>query len=119
MGGYPGFGAATASPYLDTATITQQEKDATEALNGQANMQLKMLTHQYDTQKLMLEAECARNIEMAKNQFQQQCDQSLMALDQQKKQQEMELNMAKQQRAMAIQQQKKQEMELNMAKQQR
>merc|ERR1719191_1191850 len=92
MGGYPGFGAATASPYLDTATITQQEKDATEALTGQANMQLKMLTHQYDTQK-------------AKNQFQQQCDQSLMALEQQKKQQELELNMAKQQRAMAIQQQ--------------
>merc|ERR1719327_2179063 len=105
MGGYPGFGAATASPYLDTATITQQEKDATEALNGQANMQLKMLTHQYDTQKAMIEAECARNIEMAKNQFQQQCAQSVLALDQQQKQQEMELNMAKQQRAMAIQQQ--------------
>ena len=47
MGGYPGYGAATASPYLDTATITQQEKDATAALDGQANMQLKMLTHQY------------------------------------------------------------------------
>merc|ERR1719472_607850 len=82
-GGYPGFGAATHSPYLDTATITQQEKDATDALTGQANMQLKMLTHQYDTQKAMIEAECARNIEMAKNQFQQQCDQSLMAIQQQ------------------------------------
>ena len=46
-GGYPGFGAATASPYLDTATITQQEKDATAALTGQADTQLKMLTHQY------------------------------------------------------------------------
>ena len=47
MGGYPGYGAATHSPYLDTATITQQEKDATAALTGQADMQLKMLTHQY------------------------------------------------------------------------
>merc|ERR1719313_1437554 len=93
MGGYPGYGAATASPYLDTATITQQEKDATAALDGQANMQQKMLTHQYETQKAMIEAECARNIEMAKNQFQQ------------KQQQEMQLNMAKQQRSMAIQQQ--------------
>merc|ERR1719269_368632 len=80
MGGYPGFGAATASPYLDTATITQQEKDATDALTGQANMQLKMLTHQYDTQKAMLEAECARNIEMAKNQVKQQ---RAMAIQQQ------------------------------------
>ena len=44
MGGYPG--AATHSPYLDAATITQQEKDATEALNGQASMQQKMLDHQ-------------------------------------------------------------------------
>ena len=47
MGGYPGYGAATHSPYLDTATITQQEKDATEALTGQANMQKQMLDHQY------------------------------------------------------------------------
>ena len=44
MGGYPG--AATHSPYLDAATITQQEKDATDALNGQASMQQKMLEHQ-------------------------------------------------------------------------
>merc|ERR1719421_950681 len=90
MGGYPGYGAATASPYLDTATITQQEKDATAALDGQANMQSKMLTHQFETPK---------------NQFQQQCAQSVLALDQQKQQQEMQLNMAKQQRSMAIQQQ--------------
>merc|ERR1711990_738688 len=76
MGGYPGYGAATASPYLDAATITQQEKDATAALTGQADMQLKMLTHQYDSQKAMIEAECARNIEMAKNQFQQQSGRS-------------------------------------------
>ena len=48
MGGYPG--AATHSPYLDAATITQQEKDATEALNGQASMQQKMLDHQYAAQ---------------------------------------------------------------------
>merc|ERR1719460_1807666 len=40
----------------------------------------------------MIEAECARNIEMAKNQFQQQSAQSVLALD-------------KQQRSMAIQQQ--------------
>ena len=46
MGGYPGYGAATHSPYLDATTITQQEKDATEALNGQASMQQKMLDHQ-------------------------------------------------------------------------
>merc|ERR1719191_1239059 len=51
-GGYPG--AATHSPYLDTATITQQEKDATEALNGQASMQAKMLDHQYTTQAEMI-----------------------------------------------------------------
>merc|ERR1719169_353592 len=98
-GGYPG--AATHSPYLDTATITQQEKDATEALNGQANMQQKMLDHQYGTQLEMIKAECTRNITMATNQFTQQRDQSILAL----KQQEMELNMAKQQRLMAISQQ--------------
>merc|ERR1719316_136995 len=91
MGGYPG--AATHSPYLDAATITQQEKDATEALNGQASMQQKILDHQYTTQAEMIKAECTRNIAMATNQFQQQ------------KQQEMELTMAKQQRLMAIQQQ--------------
>merc|ERR1719456_1420049 len=105
MGGFPGYGAATHSPYLDAATITQQEKDATEALNGQANMQQKMLDHQYSTQVEMIKAECARNITMATNQFQQQCDQSILALQQQQKQQEMELNMAKQQRVMAISQQ--------------
>merc|ERR1712118_213603 len=105
MGGYPGFCAATHSPYLDATTITQQEKDATEALNGQASMQQKMLDHQYTTQVEMIKAECTRNIAMATNQFQQQRDQSIMALEQQQKQQELELNMAKQQRLMAIQQQ--------------
>merc|ERR1712138_326249 len=104
MGGYPGYGAATHSPYLDTATITQQEKDATEALNGQANMQQKMLDHQYSTQLELIKAECTRNITMATNQFTQQRDQSILALEQQK-QQEMQLNMAKQQRLMAISQQ--------------
>merc|ERR1719313_2867 len=103
MGGYPG--AATHSPYLDAATITQQEKDATDALNGQASMQQKMLEHQYTTQSEMIKAECTRNIAMATNQFQQQRDQSILALDQQQKQQEMQLNMAKQQRLMAISQQ--------------
>merc|ERR1719407_381896 len=97
-GGYPG--AATHSPYLDEKTIKQQETDATAALEGQASMQTKMLDHQYSHQKEMITAECTRNIEMAKN-----------ALEQQQKQQEMELNMAKQQRMMAI---KQQEMELNM-----
>merc|ERR1719321_1089948 len=91
-GGYPG--AATHSPYLDEKTIKQQETDATAALEGQASMQKEMIT-----------AECTRNIEMAKNQFEQQKNQSLMALEQQQKQQEMELNMAKQQRMMAITQQ--------------
>merc|ERR1712078_246506 len=103
-GGYLGYGAATHSPYLGATTITQQEKDATEALNGQASMQQKMLDHQYTTQVEMIKAECTR-IAMATNQFQQQRDQSVMALEQQQKQQEMELNMAKQQRLMAIQQQ--------------
>merc|ERR1719247_3005749 len=53
----------------------------------------------------MIKAECTRNIAMATNQFQQQRDQSIMALEQQQKQHEMELNMAKQQRLMAISQQ--------------
>merc|ERR1719240_702647 len=83
MGGYPGYGAATHSPYLDATTITQQEKDATEALNGQASMQQKMLDHQYTTQVAMINAEYERNVTMATNQFQQQRDQSIMALEQQ------------------------------------
>merc|ERR1712216_969551 len=58
-----GYGQApTHSPYLDATTITQQEKDATEALNGQATMQLKMIGHQYTTQVDMIKAECDRNI---------------------------------------------------------
>merc|ERR1712093_635837 len=89
----------------DAATITQQEKDATDALNGQASMQQKMLDHQYATQVDMIKAECERNITMTTNQFQQQRDQSILALEQQQKQQEMQLAMAKQQRAMAISQQ--------------
>merc|ERR1719311_1302882 len=82
-GGYPG--AATHSPYLDEKTIKQQETDATAALDGQAGMQQKMLDHQYTTQKEMITAECTRNIEMAKNQFEQQRNQALMALDLQQK----------------------------------
>merc|ERR1712216_861426 len=65
----------------------------------------KMLDHQYSTQKEMITAECTRNIEMAKNQFEQQRNQALLALEQQQKQQEMQLNMAKQQRMRAITQQ--------------
>merc|ERR1712124_4070 len=65
MGGYPGFGAQTHSPYLDAATITQQEKDATEALNGQASMQQKMLDHQYTTQVATIKAEYERSVTMA------------------------------------------------------
>merc|ERR1719420_836115 len=87
MGGYPGYGAQTHSPYLDAATITQQEKDATEALNGQTSMQQKMLDHQYTTQKELIKAEYERNITMATNQFAQQRDQSILELDQQHKQQ--------------------------------
>merc|ERR1719201_2712173 len=95
MGGYPGYGAATHSPYLDATTITQQEKDATEALNGQASMQQKMLDHQYTTQVEMIKAECTRNITMATNQFQQQRDQSILALEQQQKlQMEMQQKMS-------------------------
>ena len=44
-GGYPG--AAGHSPYLDESTIKSQQKDATDALEGQASMQAKMLDHQY------------------------------------------------------------------------
>merc|ERR1719352_222405 len=81
-GGYPG--AATHSPYLDEKTIKQQETDATAALDGQAA-----------TQKEMITAECTRNITMAENQFKQQRDQSLMALDQQYKlQMDMQQKMA-------------------------
>jgi len=99
------YGGQMAQPYLDAATITQQEKDATAALDGQATMQLSMLSHQFTTQADMIKAECERNITMATNQFQQQRDQAILALEQQQKQQEMQLNMAKQQRSMAIQQQ--------------
>merc|ERR1719486_1525354 len=90
-----GYGAAPQQPYMNEATIKQQETDATGALNGQADMQLKMISHQYTHQKELLEAECLRNITMATNQFQQQRDQALMSLDQQKQQQEMQLTMAK------------------------
>merc|ERR1719421_1841679 len=68
MSGY-GQMPPTASPYMDASTITKQETEATTALNGQADMQLKMIGHQYSTQKEMIEAECTRNIAMAKNQF--------------------------------------------------
>merc|ERR1719395_526833 len=95
----------TASPYMDASTITKQETEATTALNGQADMQLKMIGHQYSTQKEMIEAECTRNIAMAKNQFEQQRDQAIAALNMQKQQQEMQLQMAQQQRQMAISQQ--------------
>merc|ERR1719310_825942 len=77
MGGYPG--AATHSPYLDAATITQQEKDATEALNGQASMQQKMLDHQYTTQVAMIKAEYERNVTMLDHQYTTQRDQSILA----------------------------------------
>merc|ERR1712224_1057257 len=70
-------------------TITQQEKDATEALNGQTSMQQKMLDHQYTTQKELIKAEYERNITMATNQFAQQRDQSILEPDQQHKQQRM------------------------------
>merc|ERR1740138_597609 len=102
----PGYGATGGhQPYLDTATITQQEKDATTALNGQADMQLKMIGHQYSHQVDMIKAECERNVTMAVNQFQQERDPAIMELEQQQKQQEMQLTMAKQQRVMAISQQ--------------
>merc|ERR1719456_2091970 len=91
-GGYPG--AATHSPYLDTATITQQEKDATEALNGQANMQQKMLDHQYSTQLELIKAECTRNITMATNQFSQQPASMQAQATQYKLQMEMQQKMA-------------------------
>merc|ERR1719181_1529650 len=100
-----GYGAQPMHGMMDVATITQQEKDATEALNGQATMQLKMIGHQYTTQVDMIKAECDRNITMATNQFQQQRDQAILALEQQQKRQEMQLAMAKQQRVMAISQQ--------------
>merc|ERR1719407_470036 len=57
-----GYGAAPQQPYMNEATIKQQ----------------------YTHQKELLEAECLRNITMAKNQFEQQRDQALMSLEQQK-----------------------------------
>merc|ERR1712118_178426 len=63
-----------------------------------------MIGHQYTTQVDMIKAECERNITMATNQFQQQRDQAILAVDQQRKQQEMQLAMATQ-RVMAISQQ--------------
>ena len=60
------------SQYLDCAQITQMEKDATEDINGQANMKQKLLDQHYSTQMDMVRTECQLNITMAVNHFQQQ-----------------------------------------------
>merc|ERR1719460_2965986 len=95
----------TAHPYLDEKTITEQKDQATKALQGNAEMQEQMIDHQYKHQVGIIDAECARNCDLAKNQFVQQAEQAKLALSQQKQQQEMQLKMEQQQREMAITQQ--------------
>merc|ERR1712093_631128 len=102
------YGAPTMAPqqmYLDEKVITQQKTDAVNALANQSTTQSTMLKHQYDAQVAQLEAECARNTQLATAQFQQTLMQSKMALEMQFKEETMQLDMAKQQREFAITQQ--------------
>merc|ERR1719235_2905979 len=92
-------------PHLEVKTIEGQRDDATKALNGQANLQKDMLTHQFETQKEMYKAECDRNIKMMEQHFQQELAHQNFALEAQFKEQMNQLEMARQQRSMAIEQQ--------------
>merc|ERR1719353_2526770 len=74
MGGYPGYGAATHSPYLDATTITQQEKDATEALNGQASMQQEMELNMAKQQRLMAISQQAASMQGQAQQYKLQME---------------------------------------------
>merc|ERR1719506_1881141 len=94
MSGY-GQMPPTHSPYMDASTITKQESEATTALNGQADMQLKMISHQYGTQKEMLEAECTRNIEMAKQQLEMAISQQAAQMQAQASQMSMQMEIQK------------------------
>lgn len=67
--------------YLDLKMITQQEKDACDALNGQAALQQKTLDQQFTMQLEMIKADCTQNINMAESQFKQQCAQALLELN--------------------------------------
>jgi len=108
---YPGYGGMQGMhpgmhiPHLEVKTIEGQRDDATKALNGQANMQKDMLTHQWETQKEMYKAECERNIKMMEQHFQQELAHQNFALEAQFKEQMNQLEMARQQRSMAIEQQ--------------
>merc|ERR1719171_585736 len=108
--GYPGYGMPGMHPgmhipHLEVKTIEGQRDDATKALNGQANLQKDMLTHQFETQKEMYKAECDRNIKMMEQHFQQELAHQNFALEAQFKEQMNQLEMARQQRSMAIEQQ--------------
>jgi len=104
-GGMPGMHPGMHIPHLEVKTIEGQRDDATKALNGQANMQKDMLTHQFETQKEMYKAECDRNIKMMEQHFQQELAHQNFALEAQFKEQMNQLEMARQQRSMAIEQQ--------------
>merc|ERR1719482_1687401 len=97
-GGMHGYG----SPYLDTGVIETQKLDATNALKNQHKLQADMLEHQWNAQKAVLKAEYDRNVDIATQQFLQQKLQQEMALEQQYKNQKMQLDMAKQERELMI-----------------
>merc|ERR1719171_1140947 len=108
--GYPGYGMpgmhpGMHMPHLEVKTIEGQRDDATKALNGQADLQKEMLTNQFETQKEMYKAECDRNIKMMEQHFQQELAHQTFALEAQFKEQMNQLEMARQQRSMAIEQQ--------------
>merc|ERR1719359_867074 len=86
----PAAGGYGASPYLDENVINTQKLDATNALTNQHKLQGDMLNHQFEAQKSILQAEYTRNCTMAEQQF---------------KEQQMQHDMAKQQREMMITQQ--------------
>merc|ERR1719248_394209 len=108
--GYPGYGmpgmhSGMHMPHLEVKTIEGQRDDATKALNGQADLQKEMLTNQFETQKEMYKAECERNVKMMEQHFQQELAPQTFALEAQFKEQMNQLEMARQQRSMAIEQQ--------------
>merc|ERR1719194_337039 len=104
-GAYGGMPPGMHIPHLEVKTIEGQRDDATKALNGQADLQKEMLTNQFETQKEMYKAECDRNIKMMEQHFQQELAHQTFALEAQFKEQMNQLEMARQQRSMAIEQQ--------------
>merc|ERR1719146_24776 len=89
-------------PAMSSELIKKQQEDVTGILESQATSQKKMLDNQYDAQKRMVEAEAKRMIEVTTEQYGQQKKQALAALDMSYNQQINSLNMARQQREMAI-----------------